>query len=107
MGAISSKGTIPAPPLSALQTMHVRAAEAGMELGSRQREPPCPLDLGRREADAVTLLQHLVGGGGLAIDADEEIGGLAARQLLGEQVCDGGAFRDVDVVGEAGAVVVD
>ena len=64
-------------------------------------------DLRRREADAVALVQHLVGGARLAIDADQIVARLRRANLTLEQLLDGSAFGHVHSVGKAAAIVVD
>ena len=68
---------------------------------------PRALNLGRHDADAVALVQNLVRAGRLAIDADEVVLGLRAGQALSEEAGNVGAVRDLDVVRETAAVVVD
>src|SRR5205807_1864733 len=58
-------------------------------------------------ADAVALPQNLFGADGLAVHADEVVLGAALGQPGGEELGDGSARRDLDVVGEAAAVIVD
>ncbi len=58
----------------------------------------CSLDLGRGHGHAVAVLEGLLGGDGLAIDADQEVGRMAIRELLLEEVLHGGAFGDLDVI---------
>ena len=53
-----------------------------------------PFDLGGREAHAVALLQHLVGGDRLAVDADQVVLRLAVGDPLGEELLDGGVLGD-------------
>ena len=65
------------------------------------------LNFRRCEAHAVALLQHLVGGNGLAVDADQVVLRPAVRDPLGEELLHGGVFGDLDVVGEACSVVVN
>ena len=50
-----------------------------------------PFDLGGREAHPVALLQHLVGGDRLAVDADQVVLRPAVGDPLGEELLDGGA----------------
>ncbi len=64
-------------------------------------------DLGWREAYPVTLLEDLVGGDRLAVDADEVVLRLAVGDVLREELFHGGAGRGLDVVGEPRTVVVD
>lgn len=64
-------------------------------------------DLGRREAHSVTWLQHLIGCGGLAVDAYQIIGGPALRHPFRKQCLDRRAFRNLNVVGEPATVVID
>lgn len=71
--------------------------------GSRARA----FDLRRRYAEAIAVLQHLVRTDRLAIDTDQEILRFAARQALAEKLRDGGVLRDIDVVRETAAVIVD
>jgi len=52
-------------------------------------------------------LEDLVGGRRLPIDANEVIAGAAVGHALSEELFDREARFDVDVVGEAAAVVVD
>src|SRR5205085_9400006 len=66
-----------------------------------------PLDPDRRARDAIVVLQHLVGGHGQAVDADEVIFRSATRQALVEELGNGDARLDFDIVGEACAIVVD
>ena len=63
--------------------------------------------LTRREADAVTFDQMLIGGSGLPIDTDQVVAWRTLPDLLLEQYLDGDALGHVHVVGEAAAVVVD
>ena len=77
-----------------------RQSAALLVLGAR------PFDFHRSDADAITMLQHLVRRARLAIDADEIVAGLASDPLF-EEFAHGRAFVDFDVVGEAAAVVVD
>ena len=67
----------------------------------------CPFDLGRSDRDPVSRLEHRVAAARLAIDPDQIVRWLALRQSLVEELLHGGAVRDVDVVSEAAAVVVD
>jgi len=60
----------------------------------------------RRDADAIARLQHIIGSGRLAVDADQVIRGAAVRDTLLKQLSNGGAFGDIDLVGEPGAEVV-
>jgi len=55
-----------------------------------------PFDLGRRYRDPVPFLEHLVGGRRLAIDADQEVGRLAADLLL-KQRADGRAGGNFEI----------
>ena len=65
------------------------------------------LDLDRSEGDSVLVMQRLIGGDRLAIDADQVILRPAVANALSKQLLDGDAFVDVDIVGEAAAIVVD
>ena len=53
-------------------------------------------DADGREAQPVALLQHLVGGHGLAVDADQVVLRLAVRDPFGEERLDRGACGDFD-----------
>ena len=66
-----------------------------------------PFDLGRGDRDPVSRLEHRVAAARLAIDPDQVVRWLALRQPLVEELLHGGAVRDVDVVSESAAVVVD
>ena len=73
----------------------------------RSRSAARAFDLDGSEADAVPFLQHLVGRGGLAIDANQIVLRLAVRHALGEEGADGDALGGFDVVREPAAVIVD
>jgi hypothetical protein len=77
-----------------------RQSAALLVLGAR------PFDFHRSDADAITMLQHLIRRAGLAIDADEIVAGLASDPLL-KEFAYGCAFVDFDVVGVAAAVIID
>jgi hypothetical protein len=66
-----------------------------------------PFNLDRREADPIAFAQHLVGRDRLAVHANQIVVRLAAADLLLEELADGRAFSDLDVIREATAVVVD
>ena len=66
-----------------------------------------PFDLGRSDRDPVPRLEHRVAAARLAIDPDQIVRWLPLWQSLVEELLHGGAVRDVDVVGESAAVVVD
>ena len=59
--------------------------------------PYGPLDLGRRDAYPVALLEDLTGGHRLSIDADQVIARLAVGDPFGEKTFDGRALGDLDV----------
>src|SRR5262249_40486775 len=65
------------------------------------------LDLDGRDADAVALLEHLIVGHRLAVDADEVVLRPAMRQTLPEELGDVDAWLDIDVVGESATMIVD
>src|SRR6185437_2160465 len=65
-----------------------------------------PFDLQRCDADAGAALEDLIGGSGLAVDADEIVGGIGSFHLLLKELRDGGAFGDFDVVREADAAII-
>jgi hypothetical protein len=48
-----------------------------------------------------------VSGDGLAVDADEQVVGGLLGQTLGDELLDGRAGGHLDVVGEAGSLVID
>jgi hypothetical protein len=75
--------------------------------GKHELKASGAFDLGGSHADAVAGLQDLVGANRLTVDADEKVLGLATRQMLLKQWDDGCALGHLDVVGEAGTVVVD
>ena len=64
-------------------------------------------NLGGGDAHAIAFLEDLVRGDGLPIDADEVIGGPPVRNALGEELLDGRAFGDFDIIGETGSVIID
>ena len=68
--------------------------------------PTSPFNLGGGEADPVSLLQNLIGRGGLAIDPDQIIGSDAIDALL-EEFGDGGPFFHFNMVREASAIIID
>ena len=86
-----------------MQPLRHRQALAATEGVIRQRA----IDLGGREAHPVALLQHLVGGHRLAVDADQVVFGLAVGDSVSEEFLDGGTLGDLDIVGEARSIVVD
>ena len=61
----------------------------------------------RRETHAVAFLEDLPGRHRLAIDADKEVARPAVGNLLGEELLDGRAIGNLDVVGETCAIVID
>jgi hypothetical protein len=65
------------------------------------------LDLGGRHADAVTFQQQLVGAGRQAVDANQVVLGPGAGQSLAEELGDGDASLDLDIVGETATRVID
>jgi hypothetical protein len=65
-----------------------------------------PFDFDGSDTDTITMLQHLVRRTRLAIDTNEIAAGLATNPLV-EEFAHGRAFVDLNVVGEAAAVVVD
>jgi len=65
------------------------------------------LNLSRGDRNAVALNEHLVARRRLAVDADQIVARLGAVTLRGEESLDRRARFNVDVVGKAGAVVVD
>lgn len=65
------------------------------------------LDLGGGDRNTIALLQHLVGSAGLAIDADQVILRGAFVGHLVKEFRHGGSVRDLAVIGEASAVVID
>ena len=65
------------------------------------------LDFCGGDRNTIALLQHLVGSAGLAIDADQVIlRGTFVGHLV-EEFSDSGSIRDLSVIGEASAVVID
>ena len=66
-----------------------------------------PFDFGRRDADAVAVLQHLIRRHRLPIDSDQVVDRLAGADLLVEELLDRGPRIDFHLVRKAAAVVVD
>ena len=66
-----------------------------------------PFDLGGSDRDPVARLEHGLSQCRLAIDTDQVVRWLALRQPLFKEFLNGGPVRDVDLVGESAAVVVD
>ena len=64
------------------------------------------LDLGGRDRYAIALLQDLVPGYRLAVNADQVILVLLPGHAFAEESFDGRAVGDLDKIGEASAVVV-
>src|SRR3569832_477336 len=86
-----------------------------MPTGLRAFAPPArrairlrgPFDLRRGDRDTITLLQDLIRRNRLTVHPDQVVVRLARLHLLVEQVLDGRAIRDLNVVRESAAVVVD
>jgi hypothetical protein len=103
----SKAGLVTMPPW---QSSDETGEDNDRESDQDSRSPPSANrsgDLGGGHADPVPFLQDLVGGGRKAVDADQEVVGLTVRQLLGEELGDGGALGHFDVAGESGTFVVD
>lgn len=66
-----------------------------------------PFDLHRSEADAIAVQQHLIGGGGLTIHADQVVARLPTRNAIGKQLGHRGASIHFDVVREPGTVIIN
>ena len=64
-------------------------------------------NLRRRDGNAITLLQDLIRGTGLAVHADQVARRVGRTDLPLEELRDGRAFGDFRVVRETAAVVVD
>jgi hypothetical protein len=77
-----------------------RQSAALLVLGAR------PFDLHRSDADAITMLQHLIRRARLAIDTDEIVTGLASDSLF-DKFAHCRAVVDLNVVGEPTAVIID
>ena len=58
------------------------------------------VNFGGRDGDAVALLQHLILGAGLAIDADQIVLRLGRTDLLLEKLGDSRTVGHVHIVGE-------
>src|SRR5439155_543597 len=98
------------PPSSRPQSARVGLTPVGSAAGVGRGDGgglPGSLDLGRGDRHPIPGPQRVVDRGRLAVDPDEEVVGLAARALLGEQPAERQPVGDVDVVGEPAAVVVD
>ena len=64
-------------------------------------------DLPGRDADPITFLQHLFTMSRQSIHSDQVVASFTRLHLLCEQLFDGSAWLDVDVVGETGSIIVD
>jgi hypothetical protein len=64
-------------------------------------------DLSWSETYPIALLQHLVGGDRLAVDADQVVLRSAMGDLLGEELLHTGAGGDVNIVSKPRAIVVN
>src|ERR1043166_6196064 len=71
------------------------------------RRRPRALDLDRRHADPITLLQKLILASGLAIDPDQKVFRLPPWQALAEEFRYRGPGLDLNVVRKTAAIVVD
>ena len=68
---------------------------------------PRALDLRRRAAHAISLLQYVVARRWLAINPNQVITGLAVRNPLLEKFGDRCSVLDVDMIGVAAAIIID
>jgi hypothetical protein len=66
-----------------------------------------PFDFARRDGEAVSISQYLVGGNWLPINPDQIILGASSGNALLKEALNGGSFRYLDVIGEAAAIIVD